>query len=222
MRRLHAMTVSVATAPTMREALITCWPLPSTCMAPISGTCSCSIERRSSSASWRTADSRQSFSNGSPRSTAATAPHAAGPSGRVEIVQIEDVAKDPGYAPYRAVAEQAGYRSVQSVPLVRLATAASWVFCRSTFASRTHFPTATGTLGDMLARQAADLIDRAARSTRMFSASTRRCASRTGDLEASQEQLSRQAADLEQQDRHRRRVSGGAWPRAAGIRWLPF
>jgi signal transduction histidine kinase len=57
-------------------------------------------------------------------------------------------------------------------------------------------------LGDMLARQAADLIESRAHHERVqeLNDTLRR---RSAELEASQEQLSRQADDLEEQDRHR-------------------
>jgi signal transduction histidine kinase/chemotaxis response regulator CheB len=105
----------------------------------------------------------------------------------LEPSRIADVTADPGYLPFRAIAAEAGYRAVQSVPLITRAGEITGVLSVH-FAAPHAFHERDRQLGDLLGRQAADLIE-----------------SRTqlAELEASQERLSRQAQELIEQDRNR-------------------
>jgi two-component system, chemotaxis family, CheB/CheR fusion protein len=73
--------------------------------------------------------------------------------------RIEDVFRDPKYAPYREIASGAGYRSVQAIPLIDRNEVLVGVL--STHFRDVHaFSDRDRQLGDLLARQAADLIAR--------------------------------------------------------------
>jgi two-component system CheB/CheR fusion protein len=77
--------------------------------------------------------------------------------GSRETCRIEDVLSDPGYVPYREVAAQAGYRAVQAIPLI--ARSGELVGILSTYFRKVRpFSERDRHLGDLLARQAADLI----------------------------------------------------------------
>ena len=72
---------------------------------------------------------------------------------------IEDIDADAGYAPYRAVAHEAGYRAVQSTPL--MARDGKPLGMLSTHFKAVHRPTEHEfQLLDLYARQAADFIER--------------------------------------------------------------
>ncbi|HXF63376.1 MAG TPA: chemotaxis protein CheB [Caldilineaceae bacterium] len=74
-------------------------------------------------------------------------------------VIIEDVQTDPAFAPYRAVAEAAGYRAVQSTPL--LSRTGELLGVLSTHYLQPHRPSERDLrLLDLFARQAADFIAR--------------------------------------------------------------
>jgi PAS domain S-box-containing protein len=74
-------------------------------------------------------------------------------------IVIEDVEADEDYAPYRAMAAAAGYRAVQSTPL--LGRNGSPVGMMSTHFARVHRPTAHELqLLDLYARQAIDFLER--------------------------------------------------------------
>jgi signal transduction histidine kinase len=105
----------------------------------------------------------------------------------LEPCRITDVTADPGYLPFRELAAQAGYRAVQSVPLITRAGEITGVLSVH-FAAPHAFHERDRQLGDLLGRQAAYLIE-----------------SRTqlAELEASQVRLSRQALELIEQDRNR-------------------
>ncbi|MDX2171259.1 MAG: ATP-binding protein [Deltaproteobacteria bacterium] len=77
-----------------------------------------------------------------------------------ERVVIADVEQDPSYAPLRHVAAQAGYRAVQSTPL--LSRSGELLGMLSTHFRQPHTPTEVDlrTL-DLYARQAADILERA-------------------------------------------------------------
>ncbi|MGA2549100.1 MAG: CheR family methyltransferase [Burkholderiaceae bacterium] len=71
--------------------------------------------------------------------------------------RIEDVAKDPEYAPYLPIAKKAGYRAVQSIPLI--SRSGTLVGVLSThFRKVRKFTERDDQLSDMIARQVADLI----------------------------------------------------------------
>ena len=116
------------------------------------------------------------------------------------LVQIPDVnAEAPG--PDRAGAARAGYRAVQSAPLIT--RNGDLVGVLSVHFREPHpFSPRDGQLADLVARQAADLVDSLSQreSLRELNEALRR---RTEELEASERQLTRQAVELRAQDRHR-------------------
>jgi PAS domain S-box-containing protein len=98
-------------------------------------------------------------------------------------VIIEDVESDPDYAPYREIAAAAGYRSVQSTPLV--SRRGDLIGILSTHFRQPHRPTDRDLrMLDLYARQAADLIERLRAED---------------ELRQSEERSRRQAQELEQQ-----------------------
>ena len=218
MRRLHAMTVSVATAPTMGEALdhvlAAAIDLHGADFGNVQLVDRASQQLQIVAHGGFPAEFLERFAE-----VDSSDDTACGRAFRLrQVVQIEDVAKDPGYAPYRAVAEQAGYRSVQSVPLQ--ARDGRILGVLSIHYREPHvFADRDRPLGDMLGRQAADLIESRAQheDVQRLNEALRR---RTADLEASQEQLSRQAAIWNS----RIVTAKSSWRRLAtssGIRWLP-
>jgi PAS domain S-box-containing protein len=98
-------------------------------------------------------------------------------------VTIEDVEKDPAYVPYREMAAAAGYRAVQSTPLV--SRRGDLIGMLSTHFRHPHLPTDRELrMLDLYARQAADVIERLRIED---------------ELRQSQEKLRQQAQELEQQ-----------------------
>ena len=76
-----------------------------------------------------------------------------------ERIVIEDVETDPGYAALRSIARAAGYRAVQSTPLISRDGALLGVF--STHFRSPHRPSQQELQGvDLYVRQAADFIER--------------------------------------------------------------
>jgi two-component system CheB/CheR fusion protein len=114
-----------------------------------------------------------------------------------ETCCIEDVTRDPAFAPYRDAAAAAGYRAVQSEPLIakggELVGILSIHFREPrTFSERDRY------LGGLIARQIADLIlsrRQQEHLARLNEALRRRA--------ASEERLSRQASELLEQDRNK-------------------
>ncbi len=103
-------------------------------------------------------------------------------------VLIEDVAADPDYAPYHAAAAVAGYRAVQSEPL--LGKDGKLVGVLSVHFREVHrFTDRDRQIGALIAQQAADLV----------------MAHRTAALEASERELSIRAAELVEYDRNKDR-----------------
>lgn len=78
-------------------------------------------------------------------------------SGRRAVV--EDVQEDADYAPYRKVALQAGYRAVQSTPLISHEGKVLGILSNH-FREPTTLPRRAEQLLDLMARQAADLLER--------------------------------------------------------------
>jgi PAS domain S-box-containing protein len=75
-----------------------------------------------------------------------------------ERVLIEDVTVDPSFAPHREIAARAGYRAVQSTPLI--SRAGKLLGILSTHFRHPHRPSAHDLrLTDLYARQAAEIID---------------------------------------------------------------
>jgi len=98
-------------------------------------------------------------------------------------VTIEDVDNDPVYVPYREIAAAAGYRAVQSTPLV--SRRGDLIGMLSTHFRRPHLPTDQELrMLDLYARQAADVIERLRIED---------------ELRQSEEKLRHQAQELEQQ-----------------------
>jgi two-component system, chemotaxis family, CheB/CheR fusion protein len=118
-----------------------------------------------------------------------------------ETVCIEDVTRDPEFAPYREIAVQAGFRAVQSEPLIGKGGELVGVFSIH-FREPRAFSERDRRVGGLVARQTADLIINRTQQKKVAElneALTRR----TAELEASQEQLARQAAELLEQDRNK-------------------
>jgi PAS domain S-box-containing protein len=98
-------------------------------------------------------------------------------------VTIEDIERDPAYVPYREIAAAAGYRAVQSTPLV--SRRGDLIGMLSTHFRHPHLPTDRELrMLDLYARQAADVIERLRIED---------------ELRQSEEKLRRQAQELEQQ-----------------------
>ena len=98
-------------------------------------------------------------------------------------VTIEDVENDPAYVPYREIAAAAGYRAVQSTPLVN--RRGDLIGMLSTHFRHPHLPTDRELrMLDLYARQAADVIERLRIEDK---------------LRQSEEKLRHQAQELEQQ-----------------------
>lgn len=74
-------------------------------------------------------------------------------------IVIEDVEQDPDYAPYRAVARAAGYRAVQSMPVVT--GDGDFLAVLSTHFREPHIPSEIEMrVTDLFARQAAEILHR--------------------------------------------------------------
>jgi two-component system CheB/CheR fusion protein len=118
-----------------------------------------------------------------------------------ETVCIEDVTQDLDFASYRDIAAQAGFRSVQSEPLVGKAGELVGVLSIY-FREPRAFSERDRLVGGLVARLAADLIVNR-RQQENVSQLNETLSRRTAELEASQEQLSRQTAKLLEQDRNK-------------------
>ena len=120
MRRLHAMTLAVATAGHHAERRSTkSWPRRSTCMRPTVGNVQMLGSRLARHAHRRPARIRAGLSWNASRLWEADDESACGRAWRMRrTVQIGDVGTDPAFAPYRAAAAEAGYQAVQSAPLI--------------------------------------------------------------------------------------------------------
>jgi GAF domain-containing protein len=118
-----------------------------------------------------------------------------------ETVCIENVTHDPDFAPYREIASQAGFCAVQSEPLIGKGGELVGVLSIH-FREPRAFSERERRLGGLVGRLAADVIinrtqrDKVAQLNEALSR-------RTAELEASQEQLSRQAYELLEQDRNK-------------------
>jgi two-component system CheB/CheR fusion protein len=114
---------------------------------------------------------------------------------------IEDVLRDPAYAMLRTAAVEAGFRAVQSTPLINRNGNALGVLSVH-FREPRPYSEREKQLGELLGRQAADLIESRVHQDRVTGLNEA-LRQRTEELEASQRRLSRQAADLLEQDRNR-------------------
>ncbi len=116
-------------------------------------------------------------------------------------VQIPDVTQDEEYAPLRNVAAEAGYRAVQSTPLI--SRSGVLVGILSVHFREPHaFVERDKQLGDLLGQQAAGLITSRIQQDHVAELNEE-LKQRTAELELSQKRLARQAADLLEQDRNR-------------------
>jgi two-component system, chemotaxis family, CheB/CheR fusion protein len=118
-----------------------------------------------------------------------------------DTVCIEDVARDQAYAPYLVLAEEAGYRAVQSQPLIGKSGELVGVLSIH-FREPRAFSERDRQMGDLVARQAADLIVSRAQQENMARLNEA-LGRRTSELEVSERQLSRKAAELLEQDRNK-------------------
>ena len=116
-------------------------------------------------------------------------------------VHISDVTTDARYEPYLGMALEAGYRAVQSTPLINRKSELVGMLSVY-FRNPKQFTEREHQINEMLARQAADLIE--SRSQQEHLAKLNEALNkRTTELEASEKILSRQAAELREQDRNR-------------------
>ena len=114
---------------------------------------------------------------------------------------VEDVTRDAGFAPYRDVMARARYRAVQAEPLISKDSEFVGVLSVH-FREPRAFSNRDRQLGGLLARQAADFIIGRLQRDRL-SRLNETLRQRTEELEIVRDQLSRQAADLVEQDRNR-------------------
>ena len=90
-----------------------------------------------------------------------------------ERVIIEDVEADPAFAPHRAIAARAGYRAVQSTPL--MGRSGECLGILSTHFAKPHRPSARELrLLDLYARQAADFLEYAYATDQLAAVSARK------------------------------------------------
>jgi signal transduction histidine kinase len=118
-----------------------------------------------------------------------------------ETCLVEDVTRDAGFAPYQDVITRARYRAVQAEPLIT--KDGEFVGVLSVhFREPRVFSDRDRQLGGLLARQAADFIIGRLQRERL-SRLNQTLRQRTEELEVARDQLSRQAADLVEQNRNR-------------------
>jgi two-component system, chemotaxis family, CheB/CheR fusion protein len=116
-------------------------------------------------------------------------------------VCIEDVMRDSEFVPYRESAARAGFRAVQSEPLI--GSGGQLVGVLSIHFRKPHvFSERDRRLGSLVARPAADLIVNRTQQENVARLNEA-LKQRTAELEASQQQLSSQAAKLLEQDRNK-------------------
>ena len=116
-------------------------------------------------------------------------------------VHISDVTTDARYKPYLEIASEAGYRAVQSTPLINRKSELVGMLSVH-FRNPKQFTEREQQISEMLARQAADLIESRSQQEHLGKLNEA-LNKRTTELEASEKILSRQAAELREQDRNR-------------------
>jgi hypothetical protein len=122
-------------------------------------------------------------------------------SGATHTVCIEDVTRDCDFAPYREIAARAGFRAVQSEPLI--GKGGELVGVMSIHFREPHaFSERDRRLGAMVTRPTADLIVNRTQQENVAQLNET-LSRRTAELEAIQVQLSRQAAELLRNDRNK-------------------
>lgn len=114
---------------------------------------------------------------------------------------VEDVTRDAGFAPHRDVIARARYHAVQAEPLISKDSEFVGVLSVH-FREPRVFSNRDRQLGGLLARQAADFIIGRLQRDRL-SRLNETLRQRTDELEVVRDQLSRQAAELVEQDRNR-------------------
>jgi two-component system, chemotaxis family, CheB/CheR fusion protein len=201
MRRLHRMTVALAASSTMVEALE---HVLTTAIELQSADCG-NVQLFDPEAQRLRVVAQRGLSAAFLERFRSVGPDDGSACGRAlqqrEIVQIPDVMTDEAYAPYRDVAVDAGYRAVQSTPL--LGREDRIVGVLSVHFREPHaFSERDRQLGHVLGQLAAGLIANHAQQETLRQLNEALNA-RTAELEASHGELSRQAADLLEQDRHR-------------------
>jgi len=116
-------------------------------------------------------------------------------------VHISDVTTDARYKPYLETASEAGYRAVQSTPLINRKNELVGMLSVH-FRNPKEFTEREQHMSEMVARQAADLIESRSQQERVAQLNET-LNKRTTELEASEKILSRQAEELMEQDRNR-------------------
>jgi len=201
MRRLHAMTLAVATAATMREALDHVLAAAIDLHAADRG----HVQLLDPDLQAMRIVAQHGFESAVVQRFAIVRDDDQSASGRAwrtrRTVQIGDVGTDPAFAPYRVAAAEAGYQAVQSAPLIGRSGKVGGVLSVH-FRTQHTFTERDQQLSDVLGRVAADLIESRTQheSVQALNESLRL---RTSELETSRDQLARQAAELMQQDRNR-------------------
>ena len=194
LRRLHAMTLSVATASTMPEALDYVLTAAIDLHAADFG----AVQLLDPDSHTLRIVAQKGFPPAFLERSAVVDDEGESASARAlrtrHTVQVADIATDAAFAPYRAAAADAGFQAVQSAPLIGSDGIVAGVLSVH-FRTQHLFTERDRQLGDVLGSIAADLIENRAQHDRL-----RR---RTAELEASRDQLARQAAELTQQDRNR-------------------
>ncbi len=118
-----------------------------------------------------------------------------------QIVHVADVLTDPSSAPFRTAALEAGYRSVTSIPLFsRLGEPIGVLSVH--FREPRPYSERDRQISGLFGRQAGYVIESRMHHDRVHRLNEE-LRQRTEELEASQRRLSRQAADLTEQDRNR-------------------
>jgi len=201
MRRLHAMTLAVATAATMGEALDQVLAAAIDLHAADRG----HVQLLDPDSHAMRVVAQQGFEPAFVERPAAVRDDDESVWGRAlrmrQTVQVGDVSTDATFASYRAAAAEAGYQAVQSAPLIGANGTVVGVLSVH-FRTPHSFTERDRQLGDVLGRVAADLIESRSQyeSVQKLNEKLRL---RTAELEASRDQLARTAAELTEQGRNR-------------------
>ena len=199
-RRLHAMTLAMATAPNMPAAL----DVVLAAAIELHGGDRGHIRLPDRDGRTFAVVAHQGFEPAQVDGFTAMSPDEASACGRAlrtrQTVQVDDVLEMTDAVPERTVAAGA-YRAVQATPLI--GTDGAVVGVLSVHVREVHrFSERDRQLADVLGRIAADLIESRAQheNLRQLNESLQR---RTAELEEGRDRLARQAAELTLQDQHR-------------------
>jgi two-component system CheB/CheR fusion protein len=201
MRRLHEMTLRVATAPDLRAALdhviATAIELHSADFG--------NVQLLDADSGKLRIVAHRGFGTAFLTRFASTGRDDESACGRAlrtgRVVQIADVNADAAFEPYRDAAADAGYRAVQSMPLTGKHGEPVGVLSLH-FRDVHAFTERDAQLADMLGRVAADLMAERIQLDRMQTVNTT-LQQRTAELETSEANLSRSAAELVEQNERR-------------------